>query len=147
MTSTTNTIHYAPTSIPPLAALQNLTDLNEITAMLARIDRRSAELDEELTSFSKNSHQIDTKLRKAEQLAYVCVGLRFNFGDLFKKNIFLISLTIHPVQEESKHLASKIAQTSLLAENVSKKVRSLDKTRVNLIKKFCHNVDIYANDI
>lgn len=68
------------TAVPSMAILEQLTDIGEINAMLARIDRRSAELDVELTTFLATTSALDTRVVKAEQLSCVsCISLLTSF--------------------------------------------------------------------
>jgi hypothetical protein len=96
--------------VPPLSQLEQLSDLKEIEAMLARIERRRVELDSELRQCAATAGQFDAKMRLIEQHA----------------------INIQPAHDEATTLAAQVAQTAALAENVSSKVRLLDRTKARL---------------
>jgi hypothetical protein len=96
--------------VPPLSQLEQLSDLKEIEAMLARIERRRVELDSELRQCAATAGHFDAKMRLIEQHA----------------------INIQPAHDEATTLAAQVAQTAALAENVSSKVRLLDRTKARL---------------
>jgi hypothetical protein len=57
------------TQIPSFASIEQLTELKDINAMLARITKRRTELGLELELFVQQSANLDASVRNAEQLA------------------------------------------------------------------------------
>ncbi len=67
--------HHNTTNVPPIAALNQMTDVKEIHTMLARIARRRDELDAEIAGCSTRIAGLDNKLKLVEKQAYVLLLL------------------------------------------------------------------------
>jgi len=109
--------------LPSLTEIQNLTDLEEIEALLKDTISRETALDNELEQNLKESEKLEYSLESLETLP----------------------IRLKPAYKESKTLASTINVACNLAENVSKKVRDLDIVRARVkesLKKVSDIIDV-----